>query len=156
LAAIPDITLARVSLADRRIAVEWRDGKVDPVRFIDRLSELGYHAHPCGEVASCDVAPPVSGDACGLSTLLHGFVIAVMAALAVRLLSAAMHGLGAAAGTTPAHDLFPWLAAAIAIPAVAWAGRIFFVSLVRSVASGRLSRETPVGIALVLAFGLSV
>ncbi len=156
LAAIPDITLARVSLADRRVAVEWRDGKVDPVRFINRLSELGYHAHPCGEVAPRDAAPPVSGDPRGLSTLLQGLVIAVLAALAVKLLSVAMHGLGAAADTTPAHDLFPWLAAAIAIPAAAWAGRTIFVSLVRAVAAGCLSRETPIGVALVLAFGLSV
>src|SRR5215831_3326837 len=46
LAAMPDITLARVNLTDRRVAVEWRDGKVDPVRLIDRLSELGYRAYP--------------------------------------------------------------------------------------------------------------
>ena len=44
LAAIPGITLARVNLTDRRVAVEWRDGNVDPVRLINRLSELGYRA----------------------------------------------------------------------------------------------------------------
>ena len=52
LAAIPDITLARVSVSDRRVEVEWRDGKVDPVRFISRLSELGYQAHPCDAASS--------------------------------------------------------------------------------------------------------
>src|SRR5258708_5951374 len=46
LAAIPDTTRARVNLTDRRVAVEWREGRVDPARFIDRLSELGYRAYP--------------------------------------------------------------------------------------------------------------
>src|SRR5260370_42614752 len=46
LAAIPDTTWARVNLTDRRVAVEGRDGRVDPARFIGRLSELGYRPYP--------------------------------------------------------------------------------------------------------------
>src|ERR1035438_4666805 len=46
LSAIPDVTLARVNLTDRRIALEWKDGSLDPSRFIDRLAELGYKAYP--------------------------------------------------------------------------------------------------------------
>src|SRR6516165_9556205 len=46
LAAIPQTTSARVNLTDRRVAVEWRDGSIDPDRFIDRLSELGFRAYP--------------------------------------------------------------------------------------------------------------
>src|SRR5215475_415943 len=46
LAAIPQTTKARVNLTDRRVAVEWRDGSIDPGRFLDRLSELGFRAYP--------------------------------------------------------------------------------------------------------------
>ena len=46
LSAIPDVTLARVNLTDRRVALEWRQGALDPARFIDRLAELGYKAYP--------------------------------------------------------------------------------------------------------------
>ena len=42
----PDVTLARVNLTDRRVALEWKDGALDPARFIDRLAELGYKAYP--------------------------------------------------------------------------------------------------------------
>ena len=42
LSAIPDVTLARVNLTDRRVALEWKEGALDPARFIDRLAELGY------------------------------------------------------------------------------------------------------------------
>ena len=43
---IPDVTLARVNLTDRRVALEWKQGALDPARFIDRLAELGYKAYP--------------------------------------------------------------------------------------------------------------
>ena len=33
LAAIPDVTLARVNLTDRRLAVEWKKGAVEPAPF---------------------------------------------------------------------------------------------------------------------------
>ena len=46
LSALPDVTLARVNLTDRRVALEWRQGALDPARFIDRLAELGYKAYP--------------------------------------------------------------------------------------------------------------
>ena len=46
LSALPDVTLARVNLTDRRVALEWKQGTLDPARFIDRLAELGYKAYP--------------------------------------------------------------------------------------------------------------
>ncbi len=46
LSAIPDVTRARVNLIDRRLAVEWKKGAVDPAALIDRLAELGYRAYP--------------------------------------------------------------------------------------------------------------
>src|SRR3569832_422026 len=46
LSALPDVTLARVNLTDRRVALEWKQGALDPARFIDRLAELGYKAYP--------------------------------------------------------------------------------------------------------------
>ena len=46
LSALPDVTLARVNLTDRRVALEWKEGALDPARFIDRLAELGYKAYP--------------------------------------------------------------------------------------------------------------
>src|SRR5207237_7310701 len=46
LSAIPDVTLARVNLTDRRLALERKQGTLDPSRFIDRLEELGYKAYP--------------------------------------------------------------------------------------------------------------
>src|SRR3981081_3041377 len=46
LSAIPDVTLARVNLTDRRVALEWKQGTLDPISFIDRLAQPGYKAYP--------------------------------------------------------------------------------------------------------------
>src|SRR6266436_2633052 len=55
LSAIPDVTLARVNLTDRRVALEWKQGALDPISFIDRLAELGYKAYPF-ETAGAEAA----------------------------------------------------------------------------------------------------
>ena len=55
LSAIPEVTLARVNLTDRRVALEWKQGALDPSNFIDRLAELGYKAYPF-ETASAEAA----------------------------------------------------------------------------------------------------
>src|ERR1700694_4609688 len=55
LSAIPDVTLARVNLTDRRVALEWKEGTLDPSSFIDRLAELGYKASPV-ETATAEAA----------------------------------------------------------------------------------------------------
>src|SRR5260370_8213167 len=46
LSAKPDVTLARVNLTDRRVALEWKQGALDPISFIDRLAEPRYKAYP--------------------------------------------------------------------------------------------------------------
>jgi Cu2+-exporting ATPase len=155
LAAIPDTTSARVSLADRRVAVEWRDGKVNPVRFIDRLSELGFEAHPCDAAEPNRRGSVASDDMPAASMLLWRAGAAALAAVAVKLLSAAMAAYMPGL-TLQQRDLVHGLSAAITFVAAAWAGRPLFMSAARASAAGRLSREAPVSAAILLAFGLSV
>src|SRR5579872_2960109 len=52
LVKIPDVTLARVNLTDRRLALEWKQGSIDPAMFVDRLAELGYKAYPFERASS--------------------------------------------------------------------------------------------------------
>jgi hypothetical protein len=59
----------------------WRRGKVDPVRFIDRPSELGCRASPQAPFAP---EPPLVNDN---YTLPRCLAVAVFAALKVVLLS---------------------------------------------------------------------
>ncbi len=52
LSSLPDVTLARMNLTDRRLAVEWLQGTLDPGQLIDRLAQLGYKAYPFEPVRS--------------------------------------------------------------------------------------------------------
>jgi Cu2+-exporting ATPase len=81
LSALPDVTLARVNLTDRRVALEWRDSALDPSRFIDRLAELGYHVHPFEPVRAEALKTEQA------SFLLRCLGIAAFAAMNVMMLS---------------------------------------------------------------------
>jgi Cu2+-exporting ATPase len=81
LSAIPDVTLARVNLTDRRVALEWREGALDPARFIDRLAELGYKAYPF-ETESAEAAEAEQS-----SFLLRCLGVAAFATMNVMMLS---------------------------------------------------------------------
>ena len=37
---------ARVNLTNRRLALEWREGALEPSQVIERLAELGFTAYP--------------------------------------------------------------------------------------------------------------
>ena len=150
LAAMPDITLARVNLTDRRVAVEWRDGKVDPVRFIDRLSELGYRAYPY------DARRSVADETRETYSLLRCLGVAAFAAMNIMLLSVAVWSGNATDITPEQRDFFHWLSALIALPAAAYAGRPFFSSAVRAIAARRLNMDVPISVGIVLALGMSV
>jgi Cu2+-exporting ATPase len=150
LAAMPDITRARVNLTDRRVAVEWRDGKVDPATFIDRLSELGYRAYPYDARRS---AGAEEGEA---RMLLRCLGVAAFAAMNVMLLSVAVWSGNASDITPEQRDFFHWLSALIALPAAAYAGRPFFQSAIRAIRARRLNMDVPITVGVVLALAMSV
>jgi P-type Cu2+ transporter len=126
----------------------WRDGKVDPVPFIARAPYLGFRAGPGDAVRSAE------GGKQAMHTLVQCLCIAAGAALAIMLLPA---WCGIDADISPGQrDFLHGLAAAIAFPAAAWAGRPFFVSAIRAVAAGRLNVDVPLSAGLVLALGLSL
>jgi Cu2+-exporting ATPase len=138
--------MARVSVADPQVTAVWRDGTADPARFINRLPEQGFEAHPC------DAAGPAAAPA--LPSLLCRLGVAALAALAIRLQPAVMTPDAAGIMQGP-PDLVYWLSAAIAVAAAVFAGHPFFIPAVRAAAAGRLSREAPISAAILLALGLS-
>jgi len=150
LAAMPDITRARVNLTDRRVAVEWHDGKVDPARFIDRLSELGYRAYPY------DSGRSSASEEREIKTLLRCLGVAAFAAMNVMLLSVAVWSGNAGEIAPEQRDFFHWLSALIALPAAAYAGTPFFHSAIRAVTARRLNMDVPITVGVLLALGMSV
>src|SRR4051794_31022904 len=149
LSSIPDVTLARVNLTDRRVALEWKQGALDPARFVDRLAELGYKAYPFERPGA------ETKEAEQSRLLLRCLGVAAFATMNVMMLSVPVWSGGV--DMLPAQrDFFHWLSALIALPAAAYAGQPFFRSAWRALRTGNVNMDVPISIGVVLALGMSV
>jgi Cu2+-exporting ATPase len=148
LSSIQDVTLARVNLTDRRVALEWKEGTLDPSRFIDRLAELGYKAYPFETIRAEAVEAENS------RFLLRCLGVAAFATMNVMMLSVPVWSGG---DMIPAQrDFFHWLSALIALPAAAYAGQPFFRSAFQALRTRNVNMDVPISIGVTLALGMSV
>ena len=150
LSALPDVTLARVNLTDRRVALEWRGGALDPERFIDRLAELGYKAYPFEPVRAEALETEQA------SFLLRCLGIAAFAAMNVMMLSVPVWSGNVTDMIPEQRDFFHWLSALIALPAAAYSGQPFFRSAFRALRARSTNMDVPISIGIVLALAMSV
>ena len=150
LSAIPDVTLARVNLTDRRVALEWKEGTLDPARFIDRLAELGYKAYPY-ETASAEASEVEQS-----RFLLRCLGVAAFATMNVMMLSIPVWSGNVSDMLPEQRDFFHWLSALIALPAAAYAGQPFFRSAWRALSTKGVNMDVPISIGVILALGMSV
>src|SRR6266545_279043 len=127
LKAMAGVVSARVNLTARRVAITWRDSEAEPQAFIECLARLGYPARPFDPRETGFLQDDREGKA-----LLRALAVAGFAASNVMLLSVSVWS-GADAAT---RDLFHWISALIALPAVVYAGRPFFSSAVGALRPG--------------------
>ena len=143
LGALPGVEAARVNLSTRRVSIRWRaSAEVPP--FISTLGGLGYPAH------LYDTAADNKDDAVG--RLVRALAVAGFAASNIMLLSVSVWS-GADATT---RDVFHWLSAIIALGALAYSGRIFFLSAWNVLKRGHTNMDVPISIGVLLAFGMSL
>jgi Cu2+-exporting ATPase len=146
LGAVPGVRSARVNFTLKRVTAETEPG-VTAARLIGALDAAGYEAHELdASVLSLAETDRVGRD------LLMRLAVAGFAAMNVMLLSVAVWS-GAQDAT---RDLFHWISAAIAIPAVAFSGRPFFVKAWAGLSHGRLNMDVPITLAILLALGTSL
>lgn len=150
LTALPGVTLARVNLTNRRLAVEWAPGPTGPGRILQRLGELGYRAHPF------DPARAEAAEEAENKRLLKCLGVAAFAAMNIMLLSVSVWSGNASDITTEQRDFFHWASALIAIPAAAYAGRPFFESAIGALKRRSLNMDVPITLGVMLALGMSV
>jgi Cu2+-exporting ATPase len=140
--ALPGIVAARVNLSSKRATIRWKADAPPP--FIETLRNIGYEAH-LYEVKT-------DGKDATLQELFRALAVAGFAASNIMLLSVSVWA-GADAGT---RDLFHWLSALIALPALAFSGRVFFRSAWNALRHGNTNMDVPISIGVCLAFGLSL
>jgi Cu2+-exporting ATPase len=143
LGALPGVEQARVNLSTKRVAIRWRDAEAQPL-LLETLETLGYeaHLHDWSEDKQDKT----------LSALIRALAVAGFAAMNIMGLSVSIWS--GAAGET--RDLFHWISAAIALPTLAYSGRIFFASAWRALKRGQTNMDVPISIGVLLAFAMSV
>jgi Cu2+-exporting ATPase len=142
LSRLPEVEAARVNLSTRRVSVRWSGNAVPAI--VPALAGLGY--------------PPnlFSSEAAGrdgtLSELLRAVAVSGFAAGNIMLLSVSVWS--GAEGAT--RDLFHWISALIALPALAFAGRIYYRSAWAALRHGRMNMDVPIAIGVSLAYAMSL
>ena len=138
---------ARVNLASKRVTVEWDEGAMKPGSIVERLDELGFPAWP--------FAPEAAGgaEANEERRLLRALGVAAFAMMNIMLLSVSVWSGDLSPAT---RDMFHWISALIALPAVAIAGRPFFDSALRAIRQGAFNMDVPISLGVLLALVLSV
>ncbi|ASY63347.1 Type cbb3 cytochrome oxidase biogenesis protein CcoI [Sinorhizobium sojae CCBAU 05684] len=144
----PEVERVRVNLSSRRVSIVWKEevaGKrTDPREFARVIRDRGYEAHlfAAGEEEEDAV----------LKQLIRAVAVAGFAATNIMLLSVSVWS-GADAAT---RDLFHWISALIAAPALVYAGRFFYQSAWNALRYGRTNMDVPIALAVTLSYGMSL
>ena len=132
----------RVNLSTRRVAVKWR-GEEAP-DLLAALAGLGYPGHLFETEA--DRSDPELG------RLIRALAVAGFCSMNIMLLSVSVWS-----GAEPeTRSAFHWISAALALPCLIYAGRVFFASAWSVLRHGRTNMDVPISIGICLAFGLSL
>jgi len=142
LSKLPGVEGARVNLSTKRVSVRFREGARPPL--VETLERLGYAAHLFAETEETRDET--------LSELVRAVGVAGFAAGNIMLLSVSVWS--GAEGST--RDLFHWISALIALPALFFAGGIFFRSAWGALRHGRMNMDVPIALGVSLAYAMSL
>lgn len=135
---------ARVNFTAKRVTIV-HDRAVTVPDLTHAMARLGFEAQPL-----LDAMPQAQADES--RALMKALAVAGFAAMNIMLLSVSVWS-GAEGGT---RDLFHWLSALIALPAIAYAGRPFFKSAWKALSHGQTNMDVPISIGVVLTTALSL
>jgi len=140
----PGIRAARVNFSAKTVAVTHATALTEP-DLLRAFDAIGFEAQPLLNEAAVERSA-------ALKRLIRALGVAGFAAMNVMLLSVSVWS--GADGN--ARNLFHWISALIAVPAVAYAGRPFFTSAFRALRVGTTNMDVPITIGVSLATGMSL
>lgn len=149
LSGLDGIKQARMNLTNSRLNITWAEEKISPKEIVTKVTGLGFGVAPF-EYSQTEIHYQKIQ-----KSLLRYIAVAGFAAMNIMLLSIAVWS-GGADMTGSTRHLFHWLSAIIALPTVAYAGRVFFTPALTALKSRRTNMDVPISLALILACALSV
>jgi P-type Cu2+ transporter len=147
--ALPEVERARVNLSTRRVSIVWREqveGQITDPAELSRtiVNATGYDVHLFA--TADDAGDKLQRD------LIRAVAVSGFASTNIMLLSVSVWS-GADAST---RDLFHWISAMIAAPALVYAGRFFYQSAWNAVRHGRTNMDVPIALAITLSYVVSL
>ena len=147
--AEPGVSAARANLGARRVTITMHPQETDIKALTTALGRVGYSAAEMVEGAEQDQAARTS-------ELLPRVGVAGFAAANIMLLSVSVWSGEASDMDSSMRDLFHWISALIALPAIAYAGQPFFRSAFAALRARRLNMDVPISLGITLATAMSL
>lgn len=143
LGALKGVQSARVNLSTKRVAVRWQDDRTPPP-MMETLRRLGYepHLYETAETPRDQTLP----------AMIRALAVAAFASMNIMMLSGSVWS--GAEGST--RDILHWICAGLALPAVLYSGRVFYLSAWQALRHRRTNMDVPITIGIGLAMALSL
>jgi P-type Cu2+ transporter len=139
--AHPGVHKARVNLTLKRAMVD-AEADIGAAELVTVLAALGFEAHEL----DAGTLSATQSDKAGRDLLMR-LAVAGFASMNVMLLSVAVWS----GATDATRDMFHWISAAIALPAIAFSAQPFFRSAYAALSARRLNMDVPIVLAIILA-----
>lgn len=145
--ALGDVSSARVNLSTKRVRINWKNNALSADSLIDQLADNGFSAATIDDLESFEDTQDTYG-----RTILRCLAVSGFAAANVMLLSISIWS-GASEIT---RDLFHWISALIALPAILYAGQPFYKSAWAALSHQRMNMDVPISLSVLLAGAMSL
>lgn len=142
IARIDGISSVRVNLTNKRMTVQWAGDKAPAI--LGTLRSMGHEPLLLGQEEQ--------GKDKVLAALVSALAVAGFGASNIMILSVAVWS-GVEDNT---RVLFHWLSALIALPVVAFSGRVFYISAYRALRRFETNMDVPISLGIILACILSI
>ncbi|AGK57311.1 ATPase P [Hyphomicrobium denitrificans 1NES1] len=149
LRALRGVEAARANLSTKRVSVVVDPSLSSAVDLTTALERAGFPAALLADGVETEQTARAS-------ELIPRVGVAGFAAANIMLLSVSVWSGQASDMDSSVKDLFHWLSALIALPAVAYAGQPFFKSALAALKSRRLNMDVPISLGVLLATGMSL
>jgi P-type Cu2+ transporter len=153
LAKEPSVTAGRVNMTTRRLRLAWRGRIEEAQHLVGRVEALGYRLVPF-DACALSAAQDQTGRALLRALAVAGFAAGNVMFISIAIWAGQGNVLDPIGPATMA--MLHWVSAAIAMPAIAYAGRPFFISALNALRQRRTNMDVPISIGVLLVTSMSL